>query len=1022
MKRIISIFLAFVMTLLLVPCAPAVAENADKLYLNKTGAKITVDDTETLTAILYENGEFCVADNITWESSDESIVTVEDGTITAVAAGNAVITAECGGLSAECRVEVASNNQKLYFEEEWIHLAAKNSTATYSLKGELSENADVTVTYNARTNAGDTSSMTTLDTENCTVTVAQSGLVELTASAMDNGQPVSAKCYISVSDFGLDVNTSIHMAAQQGSGNQYFYKFGYMDNGEFVAYDTTNNSKNLVKSSGKGELSLTNQIWDSKSGYPGAIIWTAPKSGTVAVNYGNVYGVYMCSSTTSVNNSHSTKHTTDTEYKVKLTVKHNETEKYTKTFSPNSAGENLYYQRTEIHSASNAVIDIDNSLNSIDVQKGDKIYILLEDVSGDGCLRLNQSFFRVKYIGFSEDTTASFEDKIKSDEIGKTITNTLSYNGTDIAYYSDDADIAEVSADGSVTVKGEGECRIYAVVDGKAADYYTVRGTAAKKILMNYKTAEITEGETLSLKAAYYTDSTVDEDSFEQGSFTWESSDTGIVTVSSGTVTAIGAGSAKITVTDGEKTAECTVFVNAESSIALSDTDIGLAANQAYTLTAILDEGSSGQEITWASSDTSVAAVDGGTVTASGSGVATITASLADGSSASCVVYCGEVNQEKYHDNSEVGMWKYYYAESGTMNLQEMPEYNVGNKRYFKNSNVFIQQNDMSFDSSYDVFRSWQAPASGTVEISVNNTNRIYGVNADTGAKGEFQLIANGKVVKSVVLESQKKEDGTYYTSTRYNGAGPTVDGNHYEKQESFQNEIGTVTLNVTKGEEIHFAWRKVEGSVAYLGNSSGGFKIKYTANNALYGMPIENDSLSLAAGEISNAAKAVLKGKGAIEDTITYYSDDTSVAEVSGEGAVKGIGTGTATVYAMNGSGTLMDYVEITVSSGDFTVSSPVFNKESDGSVTVSAIAENSGTQERTVIMIAVTRDAQGRPVNVYKSTLISVPADGQEKPLSVSGISCSGAVTIDTYIWESDTVPKPIIDSISKSISQIS
>lgn len=1026
MKRIISIFLAFVMTLLLVPCAPAMAENADKLYLNKTGTEITVNDTETLTAVLCENGEFCAADNITWESSDDNIATVSDGTITAVAEGNAVITAEYDGLIAECKVEVVSDNQKLYFEDEWIHLA-NIGTGSYVLKGTLAENATVSVgrgskPYSASSTTGSDTLISQLGDGSFTATAA--GITELIATAMDGDEEVTAKCYVTIKSSGTDANPSVHMNVQNIEKGSPFWKFGYMNSeDEFLEYDYVNPNNLGVCTTDKqfenGYIFLNGQKWAPGNENDSVMVWIAPKSGTVSVGRGTVYThrIYQ--------GSLNSGQTTDEKYAIKLQIIYNNDVKFEETYeAAKNEGTDVYPYRYEIDTSA---IDSTQSLKNISVEKGDEIYFVAHTVEGSGnpYLQLNSSYFNVSYSSFAENTAVSFESKTKSAEIGKTITNEPNHNGTEVAYYSDDTDIAEVSADGSVTVKGEGECRIYAVVDGKAADYYTVVGTAAKKILMNYKTAEITEGETIDLRAAYFTDSTIGEDFYGQGSFTWESSDNTVATVTDGLVTAIGEGSTKITVTDGEKSASCTLFVNADSPITLSDTDAGIAANKTYTLTAYLAESHAGQEITWSSSDKTVAAVEGGVVTALGSGVATITASLADGSSAFCVVYCGEVNQEAYHDNSEVGMWKYYYAESGTMNLQEMTNYNESQKRYSKGSKSFIQSTIMSFDSSYDVFRSWKAPASGTVEISVNNTNRIYresDVSAQEAAKGEFQLIANGSVLKSFVFELQEKEDGTYYSSTRYNGAGPSVDGTHYDRKESFQNDFGTVRVNVSKGEEIHFAWRRIEGTYAYLGTSSGGFKIKYTSNDALYGMPVENESLSLAAGEISNAAKAVLKGKGAIEEKITYYSDDNSVAEVSGEGAVKGIGTGTATVYAINSSGTLMDYVEITVSGGDFTVSAPVFNKETDGSVTVSIAAENNGTQERTVIMIAVTRDAQGRPVNVYKSTQTTVPADGQEKELSVSGVSCSGALKIDTYIWESDTAPKPIIDSVSKSISQIS
>ena len=51
---------------------------------------------------------------ITWTSSDESIVTVKDGNLTAVAEGTAVITATCGDVSAECVVSVIDVSGHFY--------------------------------------------------------------------------------------------------------------------------------------------------------------------------------------------------------------------------------------------------------------------------------------------------------------------------------------------------------------------------------------------------------------------------------------------------------------------------------------------------------------------------------------------------------------------------------------------------------------------------------------------------------------------------------------------------------------------------------------------------------------------------------------------------------------------------------------------------------------------------------------------------------------------------------------------
>lgn len=68
--------------------APAVAEDTPSVTLNQHTANLAADGTRQLTATTVP------ADSeVAWTSSDEDIATVEDGLVTAVAAGTATITA-----------------------------------------------------------------------------------------------------------------------------------------------------------------------------------------------------------------------------------------------------------------------------------------------------------------------------------------------------------------------------------------------------------------------------------------------------------------------------------------------------------------------------------------------------------------------------------------------------------------------------------------------------------------------------------------------------------------------------------------------------------------------------------------------------------------------------------------------------------------------------------------------------------------------------------------------------------------
>ena len=127
-------------------------------------------------------------------------------------------------------------------------------------------------------------------------------------------------------------------------------------------------------------------------------------------------------------------------------------------------------------------------------------------------------------------------------------------------------------------------------------------------------------------------------------SVTWTTSNPSVVTVNrtTGEVTAVGPGTATVTVTtaDGNKTDLVTVTVTAQANeISLGSSFIAMQKGDSMVLVATTNSSS----VRWESSDTSVVTVRGNgtycTVTiASDSGSATVTATTADGSVASCLV------------------------------------------------------------------------------------------------------------------------------------------------------------------------------------------------------------------------------------------------------------------------------------------------------------------------------------------------------------------------------------------------
>ncbi len=126
----------------------------------------------------------------------------------------------------------------------------------------------------------------------------------------------------------------------------------------------------------------------------------------------------------------------------------------------------------------------------------------------------------------------------------------------------------------------------------------------------------------------------------------WESDDTDVATVSGGVVTGVAAGSTTIRAkspSDATIKAECTVTVTdavpvTGVSLNKSNTTLQVGSNEILTAT-VAPANATNKVVTWTSSNTSVATVENGVVTAVGVGSATITVTTTDGSfTATCAV------------------------------------------------------------------------------------------------------------------------------------------------------------------------------------------------------------------------------------------------------------------------------------------------------------------------------------------------------------------------------------------------
>ena len=106
-KRMLGILLALTLGTLMLGAHPVAAYDSP-LQLSRSSLSLNVGDTFRLGLSVAYPGQ-----SVTWSSSKPSVVTVEDGLLTAKKAGSAVITVKSGMASATCQVKCKRTNARV---------------------------------------------------------------------------------------------------------------------------------------------------------------------------------------------------------------------------------------------------------------------------------------------------------------------------------------------------------------------------------------------------------------------------------------------------------------------------------------------------------------------------------------------------------------------------------------------------------------------------------------------------------------------------------------------------------------------------------------------------------------------------------------------------------------------------------------------------------------------------------------------------------------------------------------------
>ena len=585
----------------------------EAVHLSQESMELTEGDASQLTAtVLPENAS---NKNVRWESTNTDVATVNNGKVTAVKAGSAAIKVitEDGSKTAECSVTV---NAKVYP----VTSVSLDKTSLTLTEGETAQLTATVLPENASNkNVSWTSSNSDVATvsQDGQVTAVSAGTATIRVVTTDGGKV--AECAVIVNHLYVPV-TGVSIEPSSAA----------------VAVGKTIQLAATVSPSNADEKDVT---WESSD-----------ESIAKVNNEGVVYGIAVgkvevkakvgtYSATSSIEVAIPLEKVILEKTDFELFVGDAINVKYTNV--PENA--NVFYYT--ITSSNPRVADYSWFYNINAKSVGEAIMTWTattpfgKDITADCHVVVRQP---VSSISLNLESLSLLEGE--SATLAATILPEDAYNKK-VIWISDNPNVASVDSNGKITGVSAGSTTIWATTEQgskKASCSVTVESKIypVADVSLDKSSITLTEGGTAQLTA------TVLPENASNKNVRWESTNTGVATVNNGKVTAVKAGSAaiKVITEDGSKTAECSVTVNAKvypvTSVSLDKTSLTLTEGDVAQLTAsVLPENASNKIVRWESTNTGVATVNNGKVTAIKAGSATIRVITEDGGkTAECAV------------------------------------------------------------------------------------------------------------------------------------------------------------------------------------------------------------------------------------------------------------------------------------------------------------------------------------------------------------------------------------------------
>lgn len=610
-----------------------------KVTLDKTSATLEAGNELKLTATVEPAN--ATDSKVTWTSSDDSIATVSEGTVKAVKAGKATITATAGDVKAECAIEVTPVNS-IHLDKEAVEVIVGENVRLYVKEDKTvtwtTPNSDIiSVTDKGIVTAkkiGKAKVIATLGTDSATCEVTVVG-----ANVTDFDALTAPPAPFYVGDTHKLVLTNIQPAADANINS-----ITWSSSNEAVATVTANDKGAEIKAVKAGTATITATLKNGTKKTVTATVVNKP--------------VYPKTIVLSANAMTIEKGKTDV-----LAVKEYIAEDPTQTVDQ---------MGVKYTSSNTTVATVDETSGTVSALEIGTATIFVESVNGSATASCTVNVVNptvtkaVNSIAFddSKDYSTTVNAQKPLDLSKNIVFDPTDATNKGITWTSSNQAIATVDENGIVTGKAVGT----ATITAKSKDNPNA-APATHTVTVNPETFAVT-GVTVSLKKAKDTDpdyidlslgntvtleATIEPANATNKKLIWKSDKPEIATVADGVVTGVSVGKAIITVlaedgkTKEEEMKKATIEVTVKNIIHVDtvelnmdelELDKGKSEILSVTITGVGGKTPDETGVIWKSTDPSVASVESGRVTAIKAGTTTVTATSkeTDAKFAKCVV------------------------------------------------------------------------------------------------------------------------------------------------------------------------------------------------------------------------------------------------------------------------------------------------------------------------------------------------------------------------------------------------